>query len=137
MDEEDYLLKLTEWFLDNGKGGVAVAFSGGVDSTLVAAVAKNVLGNKALAVTVNMEFLVSKEIREAEQVAARLGIKQKIVNLRLTESIKRNPPDRCYQCKKLLLKKIKETAAELLKRKNLRLTAIGPFEGKDFFKGIL
>jgi uncharacterized protein len=112
MDAEEALLKLTGWFLENGKKGVAVAFSGGVDSTLMAKIAYNVFGNKAVAVTTSMEFITERELEEARRVAMGIGIRYCIVKLALPERIKRNPLDRCYQCKKLVLAAVKEIASE-------------------------
>jgi len=112
MDAEEALLKLTGWFLENGKKGVVVAFSGGVDSTLTAKVACNVFGNKAVAVTISTEFITERELEEARRGATGIGIRHYTVNLNLPETIKGNPPDRCYQCKKLILAAIKKFAME-------------------------
>jgi uncharacterized protein len=90
---------LHEWFrpLD----GVVVAYSGGTDSTLVAAVAARALGDRSLAVTAVSASLPPGELAEARSVAARLGISHRTVRTRETERREylRNGIDRCYHCK--------------------------------------
>ncbi|MDI9643920.1 MAG: ATP-dependent sacrificial sulfur transferase LarE [Candidatus Verstraetearchaeota archaeon] len=98
------LRELENWF--EGKGRAAVAFSGGVDSTLVAAVASRVLGDNALAVTVATEFTGKEDIRTAISTAGELGIKHEIINFDLPSEILGNPPDRCYLCKRGMMEKI-------------------------------
>ena len=110
MRGDSTLTKLMAWFKD--KGGVIVAFSGGLDSTLVAAVAKRALGKKAIAVTVKTEFISKREIEEATRAAEALGIDHKVVDLRLPDSVRDNPPDRCYICKKHLMSRLKRLAGE-------------------------
>ena len=84
-----------------GFKGAAVAFSGGVDSSVVAAAAYNALGDKAIAVTVASEFLPGSELRQASSVAEAVGIRHEIlpVSALEDESVASNPPDRCYHCK--------------------------------------
>lgn len=83
-------------------GAVAVAFSGGVDSTLLLAVAQKVLGTKAVAINVHCEFVTRTETREAKQTAADIGVKLVSLETRIlsNESVIQNTKDRCYACKK-------------------------------------
>ncbi|MBN1807514.1 MAG: ATP-dependent sacrificial sulfur transferase LarE [Planctomycetes bacterium] len=88
---------------------LAVAFSGGVDSTLLAAVAVNVLGkDNVLLVTVKTAFVPQVEIEEAVEIAESLHVSQAVVNVAVNDitEISCNPPDRCYYCKKAVLSAI-------------------------------
>ena len=82
-------------------GSVAVAFSGGVDSTLVAVVANRVLGAKALAVTAVSPALAKRELEEATNLAERFGFAHRIINTNemAEEGYVANSPQRCYFCK--------------------------------------
>lgn len=81
--------------------GAVVAFSGGVDSSVVAAAAYKALGDKAICVTVASEFLPDSELRLASSVAGAIGIRHEILRVSVLEDEKvvSNPPDRCYHCK--------------------------------------
>lgn len=102
---------------------VAVAFSGGVDSTFLLFAAKEALGECALAVTVVSEFFPKREMDEAAQYCKRLGTEQIFVraNVLDNEEVAKNPPNRCYLCKKDIFEKI-IAAAET---KNIRVVADG------------
>ena len=91
-----------------------VAFSGGVDSTFLARVAKDVFGDNLLLITATSSTYPFYELEEAKSLASLLGIKHKII---VSEEIdipgySDNPPDRCYYCKSELFGKIKYIASE-------------------------
>ncbi|MCK8060807.1 MULTISPECIES: ATP-dependent sacrificial sulfur transferase LarE [unclassified Fusibacter] len=91
-------------------GSVAVAFSGGVDSTFLAYAAKEALGDKAIAYTVNSPYIPDWEIDEAKELAETIGIRHEIMTVGLSEIIIDNPVDRCYLCKTLIFSQIKAKA---------------------------
>jgi len=87
------------------KGPLAIAFSGGVDSTLLAKAAHDALGEQSLAITINGPMQFRQELAEARTLAHQIGIHQ--IELRLDwaqlAALHTNPPDRCYLCKQTLL----------------------------------
>jgi uncharacterized protein len=93
-------------------GGVAVAFSGGVDSTFLAAVAVRVLGERAVAVTALSPTYPAWERNEAAELAKRLGIQQIEVDTHELDNplFSDNPPDRCYYCKTELVTMVRDAA---------------------------
>jgi pyridinium-3,5-biscarboxylic acid mononucleotide sulfurtransferase len=93
-------------------GGLAVAFSGGVDSTFLAAVAKQELGDRALAVTALSPTYPQSEQNEAKRIAAMLDIRHEIVESNELEipGFAENPVNRCYFCKSALFRIVKDVA---------------------------
>ncbi len=84
-----------------GYGSCAVAFSGGVDSAVVAQAAQLALGQQAVAVTGVSESLASGELDDARQLAAQIGIRHEVIDTRefAKPGYRRNAPDRCFHCK--------------------------------------
>jgi uncharacterized protein len=87
------------------KKSALVAFSGGVDSSVLAKLAYDALGDYVLAVTINMYSLPAQEIQKAKDVAREIGIKHRIVNFDEFKILGfvENSPQRCYHCKKSIL----------------------------------
>lgn len=95
-------------------GGALVAYSGGVDSTLVAKAAKDALGKKALCVLVQSDLMPRRDIEEAVSLANTLGLsftKIELDPLKIGD-VEGNGPERCYYCKKAIFKKLLDLAAE-------------------------
>ncbi len=95
-------------------GSVAIAFSGGVDSTFLLKVAYDVLSDQAVAVTARSSTYPVREFDEAKAFTAALGVRHiSCVSEELDiAGFASNPPNRCYLCKKELITKIKEIADE-------------------------
>lgn len=89
-------------------GGALVAYSGGVDSTFLAKVANDVLGEKALAVTAGSETYPQREVDAAHALAHKLGLRHLLIHTEELEDehFAANSPDRCYICKKELFGKL-------------------------------
>jgi pyridinium-3,5-biscarboxylic acid mononucleotide sulfurtransferase len=98
-----------------GYGRVAVAFSGGVDSTVVAQAARIARGDEAVAVTAVSESLAAGELEEAEALARRIGIRHRVIRTEefADPNYLRNGTDRCYFCKSELYGRLSGLLGEL------------------------
>jgi pyridinium-3,5-biscarboxylic acid mononucleotide sulfurtransferase len=101
--------------LIRGYGSCAVAFSAGVDSTVVAKAAHLALGERAVAVTAESASLPAGELDEARELARLIGIRHEVIH---TDELAdpnyvQNAPDRCYFCKTELYTQLKPIAARL------------------------
>jgi uncharacterized protein len=92
--------------------GCVIGFSGGVDSTLLFAVAADVLGRRALAVTATSKTFPVRELNEACNLAEQIGGRHQVIiseELDIPE-FRDNPRNRCYYCKKELFGKLRSIA---------------------------
>ena len=102
---------------------LAVAYSGGVDSTFLLKIAHDVLQDRAIAVTARSSTYPEREFKEAAEFTRSAGIKHIIIQSEELdiEGFTANPPNRCYLCKYELFSKIKEVA----KKYNIKYIAEG------------
>ncbi len=112
LDVEEKLSKLKA--IVSELESVVVAFSGGVDSTLVTKVCYDVLRDNSMAVTARSETYPDFEFKEAQKLAGEIGIKHLVIDTSelAIEGFANNPPERCYFCKTELFGKLKEIAKE-------------------------
>lgn len=98
----------------NNLESVAVAYSGGVDSNFLLKVAKDILGDKVIAVTMHAMMHSNREIEEAKEYAKSFGVKHVVVNIDKfdVEDFLKNSEQRCYHCKNAVFTKVLEVARE-------------------------
>jgi uncharacterized protein len=111
MKQGDKLERLKEKIRE--KRRLLVAYSGGVDSSLLAGLAQGVLGNSALAVILDSETLPRSELEQAAALAERMGLNYRIAKFPILqhEPFRENPAERCYICKKSSIALLKSIAA--------------------------
>jgi uncharacterized protein len=92
---------------------VAVAFSGGVDSTFLGWAARDTLGDRALLVTADSESYAEGELAESRRLAALIGLRQLVIRTHEVENpaYAENPPNRCFFCKEELFTRLEPIAA--------------------------
>ena len=92
-----------------GYGQMAVAFSGGVDSTFLLLFSKKVMGDRLIAVTASAANFAPDEIAYAKKLCAEEGINHIVPDLgaEILSEFSHNPPDRCYICKKAIFGQVK------------------------------
>ena len=95
--------------------GVLIAFSGGVDSSVVAALAYDVLDDDAVACTARSETLPAAELDDARRVADEIGIRHEVVTFSELDDpdFVANGEDRCYHCRTMRLGRMYDAAREL------------------------
>ncbi|MFH1578060.1 MAG: ATP-dependent sacrificial sulfur transferase LarE, partial [Candidatus Omnitrophota bacterium] len=112
---------------------VLIAYSGGVDSTLLLKVAKDALGDKVLAVIAESEVYPSDEITQAEKLARSLKVNYRIIKTQELDNPKfaDNPRDRCYWCKNELFAEL----ISIARQNNLKHVLDGTnFDDLDDFR---
>lgn len=104
--------KLKSIIKDCGK--IAIAFSGGVDSTFLTKVAKDVLGENAVAVTISSILVTDDELKEADDFCKVENIEHLIYKADVLSipGFENNPPDRCYICKKAIFTNVQNLVGE-------------------------
>ena len=93
-------------------GRIAIAFSGGVDSSYLLWAAHEVLGDSAVAITISSAVIPSSELEQSRSLCRSIGVRQIVIEADVfsIDHFSENPPDRCYWCKKALFGKILEEA---------------------------
>ncbi len=115
--------------------GVVVAFSGGVDSSLLLRVAKEVLNNRVIAVTAISPLYTKIELQTAREIASLIGVKHLVIRSKemKNKNFVTNPVNRCYYCKIELFSALKRIAR---KRNYVVIEASNYSDLSDFRPGI-
>ncbi len=127
----DKYRKLINILKNIDKDNIVIAFSGGVDSSLLTAIAVRTLGyDRVTAITIDMPFIPRHEIEWSKNIARTINVKHIILRLEINDPrIWSNPPNRCYLCKKMVFSKIIEYA-----KRNLRSYVIMDATNADDLK---
>ena len=110
MDDPAYQ-RLLDWL--KGLGSGAVAFSGGADSGLLLALARDACEGRLAALTLVAPYMARQEISEAVAFAAGLGVRHELIELPMPQSMEGNPPERCYFCKRALYEQLTAAAVRM------------------------
>jgi uncharacterized protein len=110
MDDPDYRRLLARL---GSLERAAVAFSGGADSGLLLAAAREACAGRVVALTLVAPYMARQEISEAVAFAATLGVRHELIELPMPAAMETNPPDRCYICKRALYESLAAAAARM------------------------
>lgn len=113
--KDNEFIRLKKWIIENTKGKVLVALSGGVDSAVVALAVKESIGKEnTIAITANYNTLSIEEITDAKKITKDLDIKHEIIKYNELEDneFRKNNRQRCYYCRKELGKYLVEYAKQ-------------------------
>ncbi|MGB9721136.1 MAG: ATP-dependent sacrificial sulfur transferase LarE [bacterium] len=112
--------------------GVLIAFSGGVDSTLLLKIAKDVLKDKVIAVTATSPLYPETELKVAKEICKLLSVRHFVIHSRelRDRNFTDNPVNRCYYCKRELFSKLKKIA----RKKNYTVMEASNYSDLDDFR---
>ncbi len=89
------------------RGRAAVALSGGLDSSVLLAFCSRELGSEnCMAFTARSPYMVASETRRAVELCAKTGVECVVLDFEMPGFLRKNPPDRCYLCKRMIFSKI-------------------------------
>lgn len=100
-EKSDRLIKIL-----SEAGSAAIALSGGTDSCFLTSVAAGIKGLRFIAITISTPHMFSSEMRAATAFCKKHGVKHKVITMPIPVAVTGNPPDRCYLCKKEIIKAI-------------------------------
>lgn len=93
-------------------GSAVIALSGGTDSTFLVSFASTVRELRVMAVTVRTPYMFSSEVNDATMFCSSIGIEHRIISMEIPVAVSSNPPDRCYLCKREVMKAVTDAAKE-------------------------
>lgn len=134
MNSENKMIKLKN--IIKNLDSALIAFSGGVDSSFLAKICQDILGEKCVAVTAVSETFPSEDLKSAKRIAKLVGVRH--ITIRTNEmknkDFSSNPKDRCYYCKSELFSELKKLAKKM-KIKNI-VDGTNMDDLKDFRPGL-